>query len=180
MAVARVSGRCFDGAAFLLPHCLSPVGRAALQGRRAGAVPLPGPAERQEAVGGPHALLAQRQLHVPARDASQSSLSPPRGGDGGVSLQVTARYHPRGSSQSRGAHTWWLDGEDAPRAAEGSGRCFGCPDTTAALQLCVLVTSPCFLRVGVWGEVGLPSNGRGVEDGLLAEGKDINCIFHLK
>lgn len=65
MAVARVSGRCFDGAAFLLPHCLSPVGRAALQGRRAGAVPLPGPAERQEAVGGPHALLAQRQLHVP-------------------------------------------------------------------------------------------------------------------
>lgn len=81
MAVARVSGRCSDGTALLLPHCLSPVGRAALQGRRADAVPLPGPAERQEAVGGPHALPAQRQLHVPRGPASlpaQHRLPAPR------------------------------------------------------------------------------------------------------
>lgn len=64
-----------------------------------------------------------------------------------------------------------------PRSCVWVDCCFGCPDTTAGLQLCVSVTSLCG---DIWGEVGLPGNGRGVEDGLLAEEKDINCTFHLE
>ena len=43
----------------------------------------------------PHALLAQRQLYVPAGDASESPFPPPRGGDGNVSLQIPKRYCSR-------------------------------------------------------------------------------------
>lgn len=66
------------------------------------------PADGPQDLRFPHALLAQRQLHVPAGDASQSPFPPPRGGDGDVSLQIPKRYR---SSCCRGSPgESWSDG----------------------------------------------------------------------
>lgn len=53
------------------------------------------PADGPQDLRFPYALLAQRQLHVPASDASESPFPPPRGGDGNVSLQIPKRYGSR-------------------------------------------------------------------------------------